>query len=144
MNYGKQILVSFVLVYLIPLLSACETSFLGFELDLLTHKFLVSFVCWISTLRNPWYSYFNSIYFSYIDSCSFLSGHSYPETPDISPDTPDHKTRSIRAYTQSIRDSLCLTFLLSVLNCRLAIHPPSRHLKILSIGIRAWLTIQRA
>ena len=25
-----------------------------------------------STLRNPWYSYFSSIYFSYIDSCSFF------------------------------------------------------------------------
>ena len=124
MNFGKQILVSFVLVYLISLLFACETSFLGFELDLLTHEFLVNSIYWISTLRNPWYSYFSSIYFSYIDSCSFPSGRSYPETPDISPDTPDHKTRSIRAYTRSIRATLCLTFLLSVLNCRLPIHPP--------------------
>ena len=144
MNFGKQILVSFMLVYLISLLFACETSFIGFELDLLTHEFLVSSVCWISILRNPWYSYFSSIYFSYIDSCSFLSGRSYPETPDISPDTPDHKTRNIRALTRSIRASLCLTFLLSVLNCRLPIHSPSRHLKIFSIGIRAWLSTQRA
>ena len=114
----------FVVVLLALLLFACVTSFLGFELDLLTHEFLVSFVCWISTLRNPWYSYFSSIYFSYIDSCSFLSGRSYPETPDISPDTPDHKTQSIRALTRSIRAGLCLTFLLSVLNCSLPIHPP--------------------
>src|SRR6185503_5362237 len=106
-NFEKQILVSFVLVYLISLLVACETYFLGFELDLLTHEFLVSFVCWISILRNPWYSYFSSIYFSYIDSCSFLSGRSYPETLDISPDTPDHKTRSIRDLTRSIRAGLC-------------------------------------
>ena len=133
-NFGKQILVSFVLVYLISLLFACETSFLGFELDLLTHEFLVNSICWISTLRNPWYSYFSSIYFSYSDFCSFLSICSYPETPDITPDTPDHQTRSIRAYTRSIRAGLCLTFLLSVLNCRLPIHPPSRHLKILSLG----------
>src|SRR6185503_1161059 len=90
------------------------------------------FVCWISTLRNPWYSFSSSIYFSYRDSCSFGSGRSNPETPDIAPDTLDHQTRSIRAYTRSIRDSLRLTFLLSVLNCRLPIHPPSRHLKILS------------
>ena len=124
MNFGKQILVSFVLVYLISLSFACETSFLGFELDLLTHEFLVNSICWRSTLRNPWYSYFSSIYFSYSDFCSFLSGCSYPETPDISPDTPDHKTRSIQALTRSIRASLCLTFLLSVLNCRLPIHPP--------------------
>jgi len=136
-NFGKQILVSFVLVYLISLLFACETSFLGFELDLLTHEFLVNFICWISILRNPWYSLSNSIYFSYRDTCSFVSGCSNPETPDIAPDTPDHQTRSIRA-------GLCLIFLLSVLNCRLPIQPPSRHLKILSIGIRAWLFIQRA
>ena len=123
-NFGKQILVSLVLVYLISLLFACETSFLGFELDLLTHEFLVNSICWRSTLRNPWYSYFSSIYFSYSDFCSFLSGCSYPETPDISPDTPDYQTRSIRAYTRSIRAGLCLTFLLSVLNCRLPIHPP--------------------
>ena len=142
MNFGKQILVSFVLVYLISLLFTCETSFLGFELDLLTHEFLVNSICWRSTLRNPWYSYFSSIYFSYSDFCSFLSGCSYPETPDITPDTPDHQTRSIRAYTRSIRASLCLIFLLSVLNCRLPIHPPSWHLKIISIGIRAWLSIQ--
>ena len=124
MNFRKQILVSFVLVYLISLPFACETSFLGFELDLLTHEFLVNFVCWISTLRNPWYSFSSSIYFSYRVSCSFISGRSNPETPDIAPDTPDHQTRSIRAYTRSIRDSLRLTFLLSVLNCRLPIHPP--------------------
>ena len=136
-NFGKQILVSFVLVYLILLLFACETSFLGFELDLLTHEFLVNSICWRSTLRNPWYSYFSSIYFSYSDFCSFLSGCSYPDTPDITPDTPDHQTQCIRA-------GLCLRFLLSVLNCRLPIHPPSRHLKILSIGIRAWLSTQRA
>jgi len=115
-NFGKQILVSFVLVYLISLPFACETSFLGFELDLLTHEFLVNFVCWISSLRNPWYSFSNSIYFSYRVSCRFVSGRSNPETPDIAPDTPDHQTRSIR-------DSLRLTFLLSVLNCRLSIHP---------------------
>ena len=100
-NFGKQIIVSFVLTYLISWLFACETSFLGFELDLLTHEFLVSFVCWISTLRNPWYSYFSSIYFSYTDSCGFFSSCSYPETPVITPDTPDHKTRSIRAESAS-------------------------------------------
>ena len=145
MNFGKQILVSFVLVYLISLPFACETSFLGFELDLLTHEFLVNFVCWISTLRNPWYSFSSSIYFSYRVSCSFVSGCSNPETPDIAPDTPDNQTRSIRAYTRSIRDNQCLTLLLSFfLNCRLPIHPPSRHLKILSIDIRPWLSIQRA
>ena len=143
-NFGKQILVSFVLIYLISLLFACETSFLGFELDLLTHKFLVNFVCWISTLRNPWYSLSSSIYFSCRVTCSFVSGYSNPETPVIAPDTPDLQTRSIRAYTRSIRDNQCLTLLLSFLNCRLPIHPPSRHLKILSIGIRAWLSIQRA
>ena len=124
MNFGKQIFVSFVLVYLISLPFACETSFLGFELDLLTHEFLVNFVCWISTLRNPWYSFSSSIYFSIRASCSFISGRSNPETPDIAPDTPDHQTRSIRAYTRSIWASLCLTLLLSVLNCRLPIHPP--------------------
>ena len=124
MNFGKQILVSFVLVYLILLSFACETSFLGFEFDLLTHEFLVNFICWISTLRNPWYSLSISIYFSYRDTCSFISGCSKLETPDIAPNTLDHQTRSIRAYTRSIRDSLRLTFLLSVLNCRLPIHPP--------------------
>ena len=145
MNFGKQIFVSFVLVYLISLPFACETSFLGFELDLLTHEFLVNFVCWISTLRNPWYSFSSSIYFSFRVSCSFISGRSNPETPDIAPDTPDHQTRSIRAYTWSIRDSLCLTLLLSVFKLQIAYSPPpSRHLKILSIGIRAWLSIQRA
>ena len=135
MNFGKQILVSFVLVYLISLLFACETSFLGFELDLLTHEFLVSFVCWISTLRNPWYSYFSSIYFSYTDSCSFFSGCSYPETPVIAPDTPDHKTRSIRAYTRSIRAGLCLIFFVKCFKLQIAYSPPSRHLKILSLSI---------
>ena len=144
MNFGKQILVSFVLVYLISLLFACETSFLGFELDLLTHEFLVNSICWRSTLRNPWYSYFTSIYFSCSDFCSFLSGCSYPETPEITPDTPDHQTPSIRAYTRSIWAGPCLTFLLSVLNCRLPIHSPSRHLKIHSIGIRVRLSIQGA
>ena len=109
---------------MISLLFACETSFLGFELDLLTHEFLVNSICWISTLRNPWYSYFSSIYFSYSDFCSFLSGCSYPETPDITLDTPDHQTRSIRVHTRSIRASLCLTFFLSVLNCRFPIHSP--------------------
>ena len=113
-----------MLVYLISLPFACETSFLGFELDLLTHEFLVNFVCWISTLRNPWYLFSSSIYFSHRVSCRFGSGCSNPETPDIAPDTPDHQTRSIRAYTRSIRASLCLTFLLSALNCRLPIHPP--------------------
>jgi len=116
-NFGKQILVSFVLTYLISLLFACETSFLGFELNLLTHEFLVSFVCWISTLRNPWYSYFSSIYFSYTDSCSFFSGCSYPETPVIAPDTPDHKTRSIRAESASDR-------FLSVFELQIAYSPP--------------------
>ena len=89
-NFGKQILVSFVLIYLISLLFACETSFLGFELDLLTHEFLVSSVCWISILRNPWYSYFSSIYFSYIDSCSFFSVCTYPETLVIAPEGPQN------------------------------------------------------
>ena len=143
MNFRKQILASVLLYYLFSLLFACETSFLGFELDLFIYEFLVRFVCWISTLRNPWYSYFSSIYFSYIDSCSFLSGRSYPETLDISPDTPDHKTRSIRALTRSIRAGLCLTFLLSVFKLQIVYSPPSRHLKILSIGIRARLSIQR-
>ena len=123
-NFEKQILVSFVLVYLISLLVACETSFLGFELDLLTHEFLVNFICWISTLRNPWYSFSSSIYFSIRASCSFISGCSNPETPDIAPDTPDHQTRSIRAYTRSIRDSLCLTLLLSVFKLQIAYSPP--------------------
>ena len=144
MNFGKQILVSFVLTYLISLLFACETSFLGFELDLLTHEFLVSFVCWISTLRNPWYSYFSSIYFSYIDSCSFFSVCSYPETLVIASDTPDHKTRSIRAYTRSIQTEFASDRFLSVFELQIAYSPPSRHLKVLSIGIRAWLSIQRA
>ena len=99
-----------VLVYLISLSFACETSFLGFELDLLIYKFLVNFVCWISTLRNPWYSLSSSIYFSCRVSCSFVSGCSNPETPDIAPDSPDLPTRSIRAYTRSIRYSLRLTF----------------------------------
>ena len=80
-----------VLVYLISLSFACETSFLGFELDLLTHKVLVSFVCWISTLRNPWYSYYSSIYFSYIDSSSFLSAISYPESLGKWSGSPDTK-----------------------------------------------------
>ena len=132
-----------MLLYLISLLFACETSFLGFELDLLTHEFLVRFVCWISTLRNPWYSYFSSIYFSYIDSCSLFSVCSYPETLVIAPDTPDHKTWSIRTYTRSIQLSLRLT-VLSVVELQIAYSPPpSRHLKVLSIGIRAWLSIQR-
>ena len=144
MNFGKQILVFFVLTYLISLLFACETSFLGFELDLLTHEFLVNFICWISTLRNPWYSFSSSIYFSYRVSCSFVPGRSNPKTPDIAPDTPDHQTRSIRAHTRSIRASLCPTLLLSVFKLQIAYSPPSRHLKILSIGIRAWLFIQRA
>ena len=113
-----------VLVYLISLSFACETSFLGFELDLLTHEFLVNFVCWISILRNPCYSFSSSIYFSYRDSCSFVSGRSNPETPDISPDTPDHQTRSIRAHTRSIRASLCLTLLLSVFKLQIAYSPP--------------------
>ena len=137
MNFGKQILVSFMLIYLISLLFACETSYLGVELDLLTHEFLVSFVWWISTLRNPWYSYFSSIYFSYIDSCSFFSVRSYPETLVIAPDTPDHKTRSIQAKSVSDR-------FLSVFELQIVYSPPSRHLKVLSIGIRAWLSIQRA
>src|SRR6185503_2567803 len=92
---------------------ACETSFLGFELDLLTHEFLVNFVCWKSTLRNPWYSLSSSIYCSCRDTCCFISGCSNPETLDISPDTPDHQTRSIRA-------SLCLTLLLSVFKLQIA------------------------
>ena len=121
-----------VLVYLISLSFACETSFLGFELDLLTHEFLMSFVCWISTLRNPWYLYFSSIYFSYTDSCSFFSGCSYPETPVIAPDTPDHKTRSIRAYTRSIRAESASDGFLSVFELQIAYSPPSSHLKVLS------------
>ena len=125
MNFGKQFLVSFVLVYLISLSFACETSFLGFELDLLTHEFLVNFVCWISTLRNPWYSFSSSIYFSIRASCSFISGRSNPETPDIAPDTPDHQTRSIR-------DSLCLTTFVKCFKLQIAYSPPFRHLKILS------------
>ena len=123
-NFGKQILISFVLVYLISLSFACETSFLGFELDLLTHKFLVNFVCWISTLRNPWYSLSSSIYFSCRDTCSFVSSCSNPETPDIAPDTPDHQTRSIRAYTRSIRDSLCLTLFVKYFKLQIAYSPP--------------------
>ena len=121
-----------MLIYLISLLFACETSFLGFELDLLTHEFLVSFVCWISTLRNPWYSYFSSIYFSYTDSCSFFSGCSYPETPVIAPDTPDHKTQSIRAYTRSIRAESATERFLSVFELQIAYSPPSSRLKVLS------------
>ena len=114
-----------MLIYLISLLFACESSFLGFELDLLTHEFLVSFVCRISTLRNPWYSYFSLIYFSYIDSCSFFSICSYPEILVIAPDTPDLKTRSIRA--ESASDSFkCLW----VADCLFT--TPSRHLKVLS------------
>jgi len=136
-NFGKQILVSFVLVYLISLSFACETSFLGFELDLLTHEFLVNFVCWISTLRNPWYSLSSSIYFSCRDTCSFVSGCSNPETPD----TPDHQTRSIRAYTRSIRASLCLTLLLSVFKLQIAYAPLSKQLKILSYIIYFFINI---
>ena len=113
-----------VLVYLISLSFACETSFLGFELDLLTHEFLVNFICWISTLRNPWYSFSSSIYFSYRDSCRFGSGSSNPETPDIDPDTPDHQTRSIRAYTRSIRASLCLTPFVKCFKLQIAYSPP--------------------
>ena len=98
----------------------------------------MNFVCWISTLRNPWYSLSSSIYFSCRDTCSFVSGCSNPETPDIAPDTPDHQTRSIRAYTRSIRDNLCLTLLLSVFRLQIAYSPPSRHLKILSPPLRHW------
>ena len=100
-----------------------------FELDLLTHEFLVSFVCWISTLRNPWYSYFSSIYFSYIDFCSFFLFCSYPETLVIAPDTPDHKTRSIWAESASDR-------FFSVFELQIAYSPQSSHLKVLSVSVK--------
>ena len=95
--------------------------------------FVWLYVTCASTLRNPWYSNFSSIYFSYTDSCSFFSGCSYPETPVIAPDTPDHKTRSIRAYTRSIRAESASDRFLSVFwVADWLFIPPSRHLKVLS------------
>ena len=110
--------------YLNYWLFVCWTNVLGFELDLLIYEFLVNFVCWLSTLRNPWYSLSSSIYFSCRVTCSFVSGYSNPETPVIAPDTPDLQTRSIRAYTRSIRDNQCLTLLLSVFKLQIAYSPP--------------------
>ena len=96
-NFGKQISVSLVLFYLISLLFACENTFLGFELDLLIYMFIVRINLWIFTSRNPWYLYFCSIYFSYIDSNCLLSVVSYTEFLGKSSGYSKLKTRSFRA-----------------------------------------------
>ena len=114
----------FLVILLAFSLFACVTSFLGFELDLLIYLFLVSFVCWISTLRNPWYSFYSSIYFSYTDSCSFLSRCFIPGDSGYSSGYSGHKTRSIRAYTRIIRVESASDRFLSVFELQIAYSPP--------------------
>ena len=144
MNFGKQTLVSLVLFYSIPLLFACETFFLGFGLDLLVYEFLVIVDCWNFTSRNTSYSYFSLIYFAYTDSCSLPSVISYLDSLGKNSGYSGPKTRSFRAYTRSIRAESMTDRFLSVFELQIAYSPPSRHLKVLSIGIRAWLSILRA
>jgi hypothetical protein len=100
-NFGKQI--SPCTLYLSFYLFACETNFLGFELDLLIYKHLVWTRLWEMLRRNPWYLQIYSISTSCTCTSVFIFELSYPNISDIISRNSRPQVRSIRTYIRSIR-----------------------------------------